>query len=206
MSADALAPEVRHHFAVPVWTTGVEGFAEHRGALLETILTASRTSPGIVLSNERGWHSPVDLQQSDHPEWRWLTGALLASARTTLSRSPGAGPDFQLVVASMWANVAPAGAWHRPHHHFPMPYSGVLYVAAGHAVPDPSGAGRTGKLEFLSPLSVGPAFASEAGVLYTPRDGLVVLFPGSLVHFTYPHDAKDPRVTVSFNLAWVRKG
>jgi hypothetical protein len=44
-------------------------------------------------------------------------------------------------------------------------------------------------------------FGQPSGIGITPRDALIVLFPGALRHFVHPVRGAGPRVSVSFNLS-----
>jgi hypothetical protein len=59
---------------------------------------------------------------------------------------------------------------------------------------------RAGCIEFLSPIASAASFFLPSGTVFTPRDGLALLFPGPLVHMVHPSEGDAPRVCVSFNL------
>jgi uncharacterized protein (TIGR02466 family) len=128
----------------------------------------------------------------------WLGDAVLDQARTILTRD--GVPPARLSLTDMWAMVLRAGAWASPHHHFPSVWSGVVYLSANDWV-GADHSDRAGKLEFENPIPMAERFGQPGGVVITPRDSLLVLFPGALKHFVHPVRATGPRVSVSFNLS-----
>jgi uncharacterized protein (TIGR02466 family) len=193
--------EVRRHFSVPVYAALLEAFPTYQATLEESVHELARSSPSRVQSNSGGFHSDTRLHTSRVTAFRWATHALTELAAQCLAPVYARCPGMRMAITELWANVAPAGAWHVPHHHFPSAWSGVLYVRAAHTVGTGLAGERGGCVEFLNPLAIPAAYGSDANALYTPRDGLALLFPGGLQHFTYPHDHPAPRVTLGFNLA-----
>jgi hypothetical protein len=74
----------------------------------------------------------------------------------------------------------------------------VLYVDAEPDTPADA-RDKSGKLELLNPIPLAESFGQPSGVTLTPRNGVVLLFPGSLSHLVHPSRSARERVSVSFN-------
>jgi hypothetical protein len=83
-----------------------------------------------------------------------------------------------------WANVMRAGSHHLAHRHGDARWSGVYYVEAGD--PDSGGA-----ITFARGREVETVVA---------RAGLLLLFPGDLLHSVGTYAGTAPRISVAFNL------
>ena len=80
----------------------------------------------------------------------------------------------------------------------------MYYVSVGTV-----GAGAddlSGHLEFLNPSPWNTSLGSHGGnFAYGPRDGLLLLFPASLVHFVHPNSSDKSRVSIAYNFSVVPK-
>ena len=194
---------VDRHFGVPVFTRVLEGFGERKDALRQAILELRKTTPNVPRATQGAYHSPGDLHRRQSAPFDWLKVAIVDSCRSELKSVGALPPHLALDLFDMWAVVTPRGGWHMPHQHFPAPWSGVVYVDAEHgSSSDP--AARAGKLELMNPIPASPAFGLSSTVAYTPKDGVLVLFPGALLHYVHPHAHDRERVVVSFNLQFVK--
>lgn len=145
-------------------------------ALLQAILAREARDPGLRVSNVGGWHSTPDLLAWDDPGVAPLVARILEAAA---SHCPGVNR------MQAWANVMRQGAAHLAHRHGDVPWSGVYYVDAG----DRNCGGRI-------------TFAhGEAHRTMAPADGLLLIFPGDLLHSVETYTGARPRVSVAFNLA-----
>lgn len=196
--------EVLRHFAVPIYSSLLPGFAEHHASLLAMLQELRTRSPGSPVTNRGSWHSETDLHSSDHEEIRWMTSRIHETSRAALAELYTGFVDTAPRIVDCWSVIGGKGAWHIPHHHYPRAWSGVLYVSAEHCVSKTDASDRSGKIEFLNPIPASPAFFSAGSVAYNPRDGLLLLFPGALQHLVHPHGSEHDRVIVSFNLDIVR--
>lgn len=144
--------------------------------LLEVILAHARNDAGIHVSNVGGWHSRPELHL-------WTEACVppllerIWEAATRVTTEP--------MRMHAWANVTRSGGHHLAHRHGEAQWSGVYYVAAGD-----DGAG--GAITFAE----GP----DAETI-VPRNGLLLLFPGTLLHSVSTYNGLTPRVSIAFNLA-----
>lgn len=191
--------ENRWHFGIPVFEARLDDFDSHRQALRTKILAMMENDAGMQRSNHGGWHSGDTLHRSADESWQWLTRSLSELAVACIRHAEG--PDYrgEVLLSALWANVNPTGAWNAPHVHLPCEWSGVVYVAVNEN-PVQRGAGaRDGDIMFFDPLPAGTQYRRPPTVAYPPKNGLMYLFPGYLLHMVAPHFEAEPRISVSFN-------
>lgn len=171
--------------------------------LLEHIAAREANEPSMGLSNVGGWHSPTDLLESQDPAILELRRRVSAGIRTMLVMTRHKQPTGdQVMRISAWANVARAGAYNAIHNHTPAVFSGVYYVSVGDPAPEGS---RDGLIEFVDPRPGPhggplPTHVFNAPLVVDPEPGMLLLFPGWLLHYVHPYRGTTPRVSVAFNL------
>lgn len=170
-------------------------------ALLAAIEERRKSEPGVKISNEFGWHSKNDLFVRPEQPFRVLashiTNALLGLIKQT---APGFDLSIHDVEGEGWVNVNGKGAFNTPHAHGNYLWSGCYYVQT-----PPVSSQRSGMLEFIDPRHVNgissellpPVFSSKFQV--RPRSGLLLIFPSYLLHWVYPNQEDDQRVSIAFN-------
>lgn len=205
--------ERRQLFATPFLVAPVNEAADINPHLSRIILAHAARSAGVARSNAGGWQS-----EADFADWGgWAAEALLTAAQSLASLVtavetdggvvPG-GPPWQV---NAWANINGPGHSNRPHHHPAAFWSGVYWVDDGS---DDDGAGVGGEFEMQDPRGILPAFyaprlryAVPGGLtagredFFTPRSGVLVMFPSWLVHGVRPYTGGRTRISVAFNLS-----
>jgi len=185
-------------FAMPLFATRLSGHDVHNPGLIAKILAHRERHPsGEVRSNRAGWHSGPAFQTSRDPAIAWLLGSAHRFATEALGPRYGHFQTARLHMGSYWASVLGRGAFHAPHHHLPQHWSGVYYVSVGEV-----GAGEgdfAGWIEFVNPNLQASSWGA-GNSLHRPSEGLLLLFPSSLVHFVHPLASDTLRITVAFNL------
>jgi hypothetical protein len=141
--------------------------------LVRMILSREASEPGLNVTNVGGWHSSPNLLDNDDP-------AVSELVRRMRTDAHGVGAGSKRLHG--WANVMRDGAYHIAHRHGDAVWSGVYYVDAG------SGGGV---ITFARGLDA---------VQITPQSGLMLLFPGDLLHSVAAYSGRAPRVSVGFNL------
>lgn len=195
----------RDLFPSPLLLERGVGSPELRAELRERLVAEARATPGMDKSNVGGWHSQQDLFTRPDPVFRALTQQVTDGFRRGLALLTKPDPALQIGGIS-WAMVMDHGNYSTPHHHGEAHWAGVYYVDVGDQPADAHA--RAGCLTFLDPR--GPRQAEDdANTLQTsqdlrPEDGLLVFFPGWLMHHVHPYVGTRPRVSVSFNLQVVR--
>lgn len=155
---------------------------------------------GVSLSNQGGWHSQTNMGSITEFEVirDWITEQVERVAeKSALMR----GTRLQLV--NMWANVNSKNSYNVTHHHPNSTFSGVYYVK----VPKPES-----KIWFLDPRTQSKMMPIERdgefiedkpdfwdAVFFTPREGMLILFPSYLDHRVDANLADEDRISISFN-------
>ena len=175
--------------------------------LVEGVRLRSETE-SVSKSNRGGWHSAGNLFDNEAPCIQLLKSAA-TSAVLTATQKIGAKADMTALGLKMfaWMNANPLGGFNAPHTHPGAHWSGVYYVAQ----PDVE-IGSSGKIEFLDPRSdlpnwrllQAPAFSAKKTI--RPAPGELILFPSYLVHWVYPNEIDEERVTIAFNATFRKSG
>jgi uncharacterized protein (TIGR02466 family) len=195
-------------FASPLLRFALPGAAALNARILAEVAAMRAASPGIARSNQHGWHSEADFFGRAEPGCAVLRGQIMAASRQAVQAlAPGFDLGSVSVQAEGWVNVNGPGAYNTPHDHPGWTLSGCYYVS----VPAEE-KGRSGLIEFLdtrmgvSVFGVPDAecFASKHAV--RPAAGEMLLFPCWLKHWVYPNESTEERVSVAFNLRFMKRG
>lgn len=176
-------------------------------ALRARIVERAAREPGRTKSNYGGWHSTEDLFSWPDPEIAELRRIVADAVRSLTEYTAGEGVSGELNLIG-WANVSNKGDYNKPHHHPGASWSGVYYVDAG----APSGVRPDeGAIEFLDPrgaidLEPYPGRPFSATFQIKPFSGLLVVFPAWLDHMVNRYDGEGPRVSIAFNLSFLKAG
>ena len=158
-------------------------------------------SEGVEKSNHGGWHSAGNLFDQKTPCIQTLKEAAETAVLAATSQiNTNADPKSYRLKMFAWMNSNPPGGMNTPHTHPGAHWSGVYYVSQ----PDVE-IGKSGKIEFLNPrtdlpnwrILNAPAFSAKKSI--RPEPGEMILFPSYLVHWVYPNETNEDRVTVAFN-------
>ncbi len=193
----AASTQTLRPFAVPVHVHALAAFTEIRPALLDAVAGLRRAGPGLDASNRNGWHSSRDLLRRAEAPWPELLRRLNDACATVVGDCVPTG--MRHVITECWAMVLEPSGWAVPHHHHPAAWTGVLYLDTEHGAPADAEP-RAGQLELLNPIPAAELHGQPSGAVVPPRDGLVVVFPGSVLHFVHPVRAARPRISLSFNV------
>jgi len=144
--------------------------------LAAVILAHAAAEPGLIVSNIGGWHSAPDVLAWPEP----AVEPLIARLRSVAAEWAGDDRAWQL-----WATVLRRGGYHVAHRHGDAEWSGVYYVAAGEA-------GRGGAVTFAR---------GATSCTIAPEPGMLLMFPGALLHSVAEYQGETPRISIGFNLA-----
>ena len=142
--------------------------------LIAAILAREASEAGLTVSNVGGWHSRPDLIE-------WAEPGVQALVDRIASEAHAAGATR----VQAWANVMRAGAYQLAHRHGDAEWSGVYYVDAGTT-------SCGGRITFA---------CGEDARTIVPCAGLLLMFPGDLLHSVEVYRGDRPRISVAFNLA-----
>ena len=192
-------------FYTPLVSFYVDGHEELNDRLMADIAGWQAQSAGIQSSNRHGWHSErtfFDRKEDSFVELgRHIRHALASTAK-------GLNPkldDTQRMLLQGWVNVNEQGAYNSPHDHPDYQLSGCYYVRVPTPSPD-STARNSGNIEFIDPR--GQALVAQNDKLIVasskyavrPKPGLMLIFPSNLMHWVYPFEESEPRVSIAFNV------
>jgi uncharacterized protein (TIGR02466 family) len=194
-------------FATPLVRFRVADHDALNAALLEEGRRMRAADGGVEKSNRGGWHSKGNLFDSD-AECIGTLRAAAVGAINAATRKIGAKADPEALRLKLfgWMNANPGGGFNAPHTHPGAHWSGVYYVSQ----PETE-SGTSGMIEFLDPRSDLPnwrileAPAFRVKKKFRPEPGDLVIFPSYLVHWVYPNETDEERVSIAFN-ATFRKG
>lgn len=176
------------------------------GELLAEGARLREASEGVNKSNRGGWHSEGNLFDSEAPCIQTLRRAAVeAIYDATRKIAAKTDPETLRLKLFGWMNANPPGGFNAPHTHPGAHWSGVYYVSQP-AVET----GNSGMIEFLDPRTDLPnwrilganAFRSKKKL--RPSAGEMILFPSYLVHWVYPNDSGEERVSIAFNATFRR--
>ena len=190
---------VHQLFATPLIVDQLDGAAELNAVLRETIARKRAESPGLKLSNRRGWQSAHDFPAWSGDEGQAVIQRAVELATAHSSRADRSPPRW---TVDAWANVSDPGGFNMPHVHGGTFWAAVYYVAIGE--------GEGGQLVLHDPRM--PALRMHApGVRFSgmgaelraeikPAEGLLLLFPGWLSHSVEPWEGTGERISVAMNI------
>lgn len=210
MSDSELDIQIGHFFATPVAATLLDDSEARNADLKERILAEREREDSVAASNLGGWHSgrPMDKWGGPRIE-EVLSAACRMADRLTMDRSGQAVRANWSTRA--WANINENGHGNEFHYHPGVYWSGTYYVDDGGRASDES---LGGEFEIMDPRGPGVAMYapslvfSDGGhntggtnVRFTPRAGLLMLFPGWLYHQVRPYLGSTQRISIAFNLS-----
>ncbi len=188
-------------FGTPLLRFQVTDHAALDAALLEEGARQREASEGVNKSNRGGWHSAGNIFDWDADCVRTLHAAAEASVYEATRRvSAKVDPATLRLKISGWMNMNPPGGFNAPHTHPGAHWSGVYYVSQP-AVEE----GTSGMIEFLDPRSDLPNWRILRAKAFRPKRrirphvGEIVMFPSYLVHWVYPNETDEERVSIAFN-------
>ncbi len=206
----ALALQVGHFFATPVAAAMVPD-AEARNAELKQRIFAERgREASITASNLGGWHSgrPIGQWGGSRVD-EIINAAKQIAAKITFDRE--GHPVHRDWAVRAWANVNEYGHANAFHYHPGVYWSGTYYVDDGGRVDDET---LGGEFEIMDPRGSGVAMYAPSLVFadgghntggttvqFTPRPGLLMLFPAWLLHQVRPYLGQTQRISIAFNLS-----
>ena len=192
-------------FASPVLRFQIPNSEALNATLVEESLAMREQSAGMKRSNRQGWHSDTDLMERTEPGLSKLASII---RNCTNSASKAIAPQFDAskhkLVASGWININPQHGYNVPHRHIGAGWSGCYYVTVPKADDGPSGS-----IEFVSPvvvpreLKVFNATCYKDNLTMKPKAGDLLMFPSYLMHWVYPNEIDEERITIAFNANYV---
>lgn len=188
-------------FATPLLRYRVSDHETLNAALLAEGARMREEDEGLSKSNRGGWHSAGNLFEHEADCFRHLRDVVETSVmEATRKIAAKVDPETLRLKLFAWMNANPRGGYNAPHTHPGAHWSGVYYVSQPEV-----DTGSSGMIEFIAPRSdlshwrllQAPAFSLKRN--FRPAVGELVLFPSYLVHWVYPNEIDEDRVTIAFN-------
>jgi len=175
--------------------------AEIHADILKAVERREAESPSLGMSNVMGWHSDADVLDWPDPGIDDLRKRVLYGLDQMVVRTSQREIEQRMKVRA-WANLARTGAYNAIHNHTPALFSGVYYVSTGDPPRDNP---RSGLIEFVDPRpgshgGAMPTHTFTKPILIDPEPGMLIVFPGWLLHTVHPYDGETPRLSIAFNL------
>lgn len=100
--------------------------------------------------------------------------------------------DGKLFVDGSWLEVAEKGMYHEVHNHGQIGLSAVCYLQYDPKIHTP--------ISFISPFNNFFNGSLIKCSLEKITEGIIIVFPSFLQHFTYPNESEELRISLSFNM------
>jgi uncharacterized protein (TIGR02466 family) len=169
-------------------------------AIADYCLRLAKTTPGVQISNEGGWHSDYLLLDNLDSELQPLFDEIqLRIKHLQISLDFKESLNHEIVDA--WININKNRDFNNTHKHIGSTFSGIYYVK----VPENSGV-----IEFTNPMSelpyvIGDWMIKEYNFFnskiwkVTPEEGKLMIWPSWLLHYVKPNLSNDSRISIAFN-------
>ena len=180
-------------FSTPIWYDYTEfdfGVVAHKCLQLR-----ESNYPNRVLSNNGGWQSR-DINLSEYSELIIIKNIL---NEKILEMSKDIDPNVVLELNNTWININEPGNSNRTHFHPASAFSGTIYISVN------ENSGRIAFYNDASPQKHYP-FVCETSplffknVFYTPKNGMIVMFPSWIPHEVEANMSNTHRISISFNI------
>jgi uncharacterized protein (TIGR02466 family) len=172
-------------FSVPIWGGMLQNHQYQNKNYIDKILELERTQPSVKKSNFGGYQTHENL----HKDPIFIE---LATQIESLANEADQFP-LKLSIESMWGNINYYKDFNGNHTHGGI-LSGVYYVEIHE---------NCGKLILVN---TAPKTAIYKGSNFPidPTECALILFPSWLEHYVEPNQTNERRISISFNLDFVR--
>ena len=169
-----------------------------RKDLIEWIYKYQTTTDGVVLSNRGGWQSPSDFYTLE--SFSEFRNYILNNAFQSLTHY-----NHRFELNNMWININRKGNYNTLHRHPNCILSGVFWVKASEncgklKFDNPNGFVETNLIEYTDD-DVKKEHNYYHMFEFTPREGIMILFPSHLQHLVEPNESDEDRISIAFNLS-----
>ena len=147
-----------------------------------------------ILSNSGGWQSN-DIKLEEYSEFIEIKNIIDSKL---VEVSSDIGQNFNCVLDNCWVNINEKGNYNRKHIHPNSTLSGTIYIS----VDDHCGRIRFHDYSLTEHYPYtdisSPLFYKD--VSYSPRNGLILIFPAWLHHEVEISNSDESRISISFNI------
>ena len=195
-------------FSTPLCLFEIENSADLNKKLISESRAWRKQEKGANVSNQGdSWHSPDGLMMRGDPGFSEISKMIpQIAAQYALQINPHLDIKKFGFEANAWININRKGGFNTTHHHGNYHVSGVYYVK------QPAKAtGQSGMIELINSRFDyhifnqigGQAFAPN--VKMRPAVGSMLVFPSTLLHFVFPNETDEERISLAWNLRFIRK-
>ena len=195
-------------FSTPLCLFEIENSADLNKKLISESRAWRKQEKGANVSNQGdSWHSPDGLMMRGDPGFSEISKMIpQIAAQYALQINPHLDIKNFRFEANAWVNINRKGGFNTAHHHGTYHVSGVYYVK------QPAKAtGQSGMIELINSRFDyhifnqlgGQAFAPN--VKMRPAVGSMLVFPATLLHFVFPNETDEERISLAWNLRFIRK-
>lgn len=191
--------KIRNYSVFPSIITEVDCpcFQSIKPNLINWIYDFQKKSESVNFSNRGGWQSNSDFwkQESFFHFYEYIFLCISSSIKFY---------NREFDMGNMWVNINKKGNYNIEHDHPRSILSGVLWVQ----IPQ-----NSGNLRFPSPKiflecdlldSANENFKQQFNYYqafdFTPKEGLIVMFPSHMRHLVEENESDQDRISISFNL------
>ena len=204
--------EIRELFPLRIYSETLEDFDQHKRALLDRIYTLRDGSGRKRTSRRYNWTGDthgVDALHND-PAFDWLTDQLSRNVVVYMQELGHNLDNMDVHIQRSWPVIGTRGQSVKKHAHLTAHLSSVLYIK----VPEPNRkAGRISFYNDAKPNQLASGMDSsmtdaidrsnpfnQRRETFTPREGMLILFPAKVNHAVAENDTDEDRVSVSFDI------
>ena len=179
----------------------LDGFEDPTRDLIKQVREMDKTHKSLTTDYRE--NNPLEY---DRPGANWLRGEI---NQTVIQYLQHIGIDYAVNwQIHAWANINRGGDYHDPHNHPRAYLSGTYYLKmpGEGAVRKQREDVRPNRITFYDPrtgfnmssIRNDPYVDPEFTVL--PEPGLLMMWPGALMHFVHPNLTDETRISLSFNI------
>jgi len=195
-------------FAAPLSIFEIENSAALNKKLVSEARAWRKEAKGAKVSNQGdSWHSPIELMTRNEPGFGEISKIIpQIAANYALQINPKLDITKFRFEANAWVNINRKGGYNTVHHHGKFHISGVYYVKQ-----PKKASGQSGMIELVNSRFDnhiydeigGNAFAPSLNM--RPSAGSMLVFPSTLLHFVYPNETEEERISIAWNLRFISK-
>jgi len=172
------------------------GTVSEREQLKKKMHDARASLPDSIRNSNVGcWRNEVQ-----YPDAEWLIGGLHEMIEEAIEFYKEADPTFARAIQKnqislqSWSNINEPGSFNALHSHPESTFACVYYVQAE----------GTGALKFPNPVNLLNNYYTVSpymrGIVFEPKDGELVLFPGWLPHEVGINTSDKQRMNIAFQV------
>ena len=153
------------------------------------------------------WHSPDGLMTRPEPGFREISKIIpQIAAQYAMQINPELDIKNFRFEANAWVNINRQGGFNTVHHHGKFHISGVYYVKH-----PKKATGESGMIELINSKFDHHIFSEIGGNAFAPNFRIrppvssMIVFPSTLLHFVFPNQTNEERISLAWNLKFIRK-